>query len=1190
MHISSLVLHGFKSFGKKTSMSFGRGITGVVGPNGCGKTNIVDALRWVLGEQKMSVLRSTRMEEIIFNGSKNRKPSSLCEVVLTIHNDKSKLPAEYTDIEISRRLYRDGESEYLINRNPCRRKDLLDLFVDTGMGSDAYSVIELKMIEAILSETGEDRRRMFEEAAGINKYKSQRVSTQRKLEATRQDLERVHDIIAEVDGQVRALGLQLKRFERHKKLGADLKGKEIALASFQIGELAQQIEPLQESLRTGRDSHTAEAAAIAKDEQQLAAFQATLDRQEQDLEAARQSFSEATEQLNELKQQQLVWEEQLRSTRQSLERFEQEQKAETERRGSHTDELVGLEKQLKSLGPELETMQSALEAKRSEEAAVTENYRDGEQRIQTAREKKFSHQHRIQDEEARHRRAAEIIGERTGELARLEQTIAAREDELAALRQQQQTLSGAKGKLETRLAGLAADLEKATLLLTELDEREANLRDEHNRVTTEVQVLQSRLDIFSELMESLEGYPSGARDVLAVKERFPDLLGTVADLVDVKADHALAVETALGPYVTCLVTATHGQARELLDYAAEHGLGRLSVIPLDRLSRHGEDGSSSLGTVPGAGVPLIELVTVPEPLTGLYQRLLADMYFGEDGASTYDDLPKGTTVVTAAGQLYGDVPVLVHLGGAATDNGQDASPPGSVAIVGRSREVDRLRQAIVTSTQAADKLARELAEFKARRAELTQHRKTIDEDTDRAVSEVNRTNRELTQLEYEQGRLTLDLKELQVQLPEMQQAIRSLETNLTTYDKVIAELNEQTSRLDETIAEAEQVYQAVREKRDVWREELQELRFNLINGENRRENLAGRRLSLEDARSASTERIAQLKTDANQARKTIDELTGRLADAVQARKGLEERVNSQAGASTEKEATTRKTREAMAQLGEQIRQLQHGREATLAGHQELELKLIEWEKQAELIRSRIREVYAAEIPEQESTTEYDDQDVLQAEIQKIQASLERIGPINMAVADEYAEESKRFNFLTEQRDDLLEAEKSLRGSIEKIDHQAREQFRETYDKIRYHFQQTFNLFFEGGEGNLRLVGDPDPLESNIEIIARPPGKATRSLRSLSAGEKALTAIALLFAIYMVKPSPFCILDEVDAPLDDVNIAKFSRVISQFAKDTQFIIVTHNKLTMERVDYLYGVTMEEEGLSRLVSVDLNAHVN
>ncbi len=1190
MHISNLVLHGFKSFGKKTSMSFGRGITGLVGPNGCGKTNIVDALRWVLGEQKMSVLRSTRMEEIIFNGSKNRKPSSLCEVILTIHNDKSKLPAEYTDIEISRRLYRDGESEYLINRTPCRRRDLLDLFVDTGMGSDAYSVIELKMIEAILSETGEDRRRMFEEAAGINKYKSQRASTQRKLEATHQDLERVHDIITEVDGQVRALGLQLKRFKRHKTLGSDLKHKEIALAGFQIGALARKIKPLQDSLRTGRDSHKAEAAAITGDEQQLATFQATLDRQEQDLEAARQSFSGATAQLNELKQQQLVREEQLRSTRQSRERFEQEQKAETERRKSYTDDLIGLEEQLKTLGPQLETMQSALEAKRGEESAVTENYRAGEQRIQAAREQKFTHQHRVQEEEARRRRAVEIIGDKTGELARLEQTITAREDEVAALQQQQQTLSGAKGELETRLAGLAEDLEKATVLLTELDEHETKLRDDHHRVATEVQVLQSSLDIFSELLESLEGYPSGVREVLAVKDRFPDLLGTVADLVDVKADYTLAVETALGPYVTCLVTTTHRQARELLDYAAEHGLGRLSVIPLDRLAHHGMDGSSSPDTVPGAGVPLVELVTVPEPLTGLYHLLLADMYLGEDGAPDYEDLPKGTTVVTAAGQIYGDVPVLVHLGGAPTDNGDGASSPGSVAIVGRSREVDRLRQAIEAATQKADQLAQELGEFKDRRAELNQRHKMIDEDTGRAVSEINRSNRELTQLEYEQGRLTHDLRDLQVQLPEMQLAIRTLETNLSAYEKVIAELNEQTSRLDETIGEAEQVYQAVREKRDIWREELQELRFNLINGENRRENLAGRRLSLEDSRSASIERIAQLQTDTDQAGKTIDELTVRLTEAREVRKGLEEQVNRQAAASSEKETAARKIRETMTQIGEQIRQRQHRREATLTGHQELELKLIEWEKQAELIRSRIREIYAAEIPEQEGTAGTGDPDALQAGIQKIQASLERIGPINMAVADEYAEESQRFNFLTEQRDDLLEAETSLRGSIEKIDHQAREQFRETYDKIRYHFQQTFNLFFEGGEGNLRLVGDPDPLESNIEIIARPPNKATQSLRSLSAGEKALTAIALLFAIYMVKPSPFCILDEVDAPLDDINIAKFSRVISQFAKDTQFIIVTHNKLTMERVDYLYGVTMEEEGLSKLVSVDLSAHAS
>ncbi|UCD38529.1 MAG: AAA family ATPase, partial [Fidelibacterota bacterium] len=346
MHISSLVLHGFKSFGKRTSLTFGEGITGVVGPNGCGKTNIVDALRWVLGEQKQSVLRSTRMEEVIFHGSRNHKPSSLSEVTLTINNNRSALPLEYTDIEISRRLFRDGESEFLINRNPCRLKDILDLFMDTGMASDAYSVIELKMIEAILSDVEDDRRRMFEEAAGINKYKKQRHSTQRKLEVTRQDLERVHDIIGEVDSQVRALRLQLKRFERHKKLSADLKSNELALAQIQIQAFTRQMAPLHEALTSGRDSHQAEAVLIAQEEERLEQLRSNNNERDGELESARQALAAHVTQVNELKEKQLVWGEQLRATRESLLRYEQEQEEEQQRSGVYKGDIAKCEKEL----------------------------------------------------------------------------------------------------------------------------------------------------------------------------------------------------------------------------------------------------------------------------------------------------------------------------------------------------------------------------------------------------------------------------------------------------------------------------------------------------------------------------------------------------------------------------------------------------------------------------------------------------------------------------------------------------------------------------------------------------------------------------------------------------------------------------------------------------------------------------
>ncbi|MFB0515621.1 MAG: chromosome segregation protein SMC [Candidatus Neomarinimicrobiota bacterium] len=1184
MYISSLVLHGFKSFGQRTTLTFGEGITAVVGPNGCGKTNIVDGLRWVLGEQKQSVLRSSRMEEVIFHGSRNHKPSSISEVTLAIHNSKAKLPLEYTDIEVSRRLYRDGESEYLINRNPCRLKDIMELFMDTGMGSDAYSVIELNMIEAILSDVEDDRRRMFEEAAGINKYKKQRRSAQRKLEATSQDLERVNDIIGEVDSQVRALGLQLKRFERHERLSAALKGRELALARLQIKDLARETAPLREALAAGRDSRQAEAALIARDEERLGQLQVTCGQREHELGVARQSLSQATGELHELKEKQLVWGEQLRSARRSRERFEQERESESQREVGYQSEIAKLEEQLQALGPKLEQLRQVFEARRAEEEAIVGEYQRGEQHLQAVRERRFNHRHLIQEEEARCQRVADMAGEKRQELTRLDQDIAERSESRESLAKQGADGNRRQRELETRLAELMAERGKLAAQRQDLDEQESGVRDEQRQLTTQTQVLQSRLEIFAELVESHEGYPSGTKAVLADMSRFPGVLGVVAELAAVKPVHALAVETALGPFAPCLVTETVDQARQLLAQADQEGLGRLSVIPLDRIES-GEEGSSKPELVPA--VPLMELVRVPDKLIGLYRRLLAGFYWAEAGASL-EDLPPGVTVVTAEGHLFGAVPFLTHGGQRSSSLEDTSATQGSTVIVGRSGEMDRLRQAIAETTQQTDALDARLAEIQAQRSDLAQQCQLLEEEGETAAGEANQLGRDLSRLEYELQRTTDDVKALKSQVAALKDSIRGLEDNLAAHDKVLEHLREQETSLEADIRQAEIDYQEVRTKRDAWQGEMQESRVELLTVENQRENLAGRRLSVADALVASTKRIAQLEADSDEARQDIEDLTRRLVEAEQRRTALEKDVNDRQSACDEKEAAVREVREQITGLEEQIRQRQHSREAALSQYQELELRLSDLGKQEELIRSRIQEVYHEEVAAGEDVGEQVDEGALRAAIERLRASLERIGPINMAVAEEYAEESKRLKFLTEQRDDLLEAEESLGKTIRRIDRQARDQFRDTYDKIRHHFKQTFRLFFEGGEGDLRLVGDPDPLEADIEIIAQPPGKKTRSLRALSGGEKALTAIALLFAIYMVKPSPFCILDEVDAPLDDANIGKFTKVIKQFAKDTQFIVVTHNKLTMENADYLYGVTMAEEGLSNLVSVNLGEY--
>ena len=1182
MYISNLTLHGFKSFGQRTALNFGDGITGVVGPNGCGKTNIVDALRWVLGEQKQSVLRSSRMEEIIFHGSRTRKAANFSEVTLSIHNDRSILPLEYTDIEISRRLYRDGESEYLINGNPCRLKDITDLFLDTGMGSDAYSVIELNMIEAILSDVEDDRRRMFEEAAGINKYKLQRAAAQRKLDATSLDMERVNDIIGEVEGQVKSLGLQLKRYERHHRLSVDLKTRELALAGLQLGVLAKALAPLESHLSEGRDAHESETSVIVREEAQLEKFQATLREREEDRERSRLQLAEATEALTVAKEQLLVWKEQVRSSRSSLERFESERGAELERIGALEADGATLDRQLLGLAPELERDQAAFDAKRPAEASVTDAYQQGERKLQAAQEAVFDHRQQLQAMEARRERSMKSLQEQQRQSAGVHQASADREQELAS---HEERIGAARIELEgvgAQQAALVKTQTRVEASLQELRGRDAQLMERQHQSAAQIKVLTSRLEIFTQLVESFEGYPGGTRALLAERGQFPGLLGTVAGLAQVRPEHALAFELALGPFATCLITQTAGQAEALLAYASERQLARLSVIPLDRL----KGGASPAISAPAPNVtPLASLITAPQELRGLYDLLLEGYFWqpGDELPGGY--LPAGAVVMNAAGHLAGPVPIWTHLEGAA---GEPASMTAS--IMGRASEIERIRLALDEAGTTADAIREQQLTATEERETAEGERARVARELEALKGAADRLSKAVSQTEFEQQRARGDLGQLERQAGEFATAIAGLEQSLTEENDRVAQFAGRAARLEQAVGEARRAYEEVRARRDAWQGELQELRLRLLQQENLREKLAARKLSLEDNLAASTQRVAGLDKEIEQATRSSEDLAQKISLGAAELSAHERVVEGRRQAEEKVAAAVRLVRGDVSRLEEQIRQRQHGQEATLSQHQDVERELADLRKEEALIHARIRELFNAAVVPREHEQGEADEGVLQVEIGKLRAALERIGPINMAVADEYKEEAKRFTFLSEQRDDLVASETSLDETVRRMDQQARDQFRNTFDQIRHHFKQTFTLFFEGGQGDLKLVGDSDPLLAGIEIVAQPPGKKTRSLRALSGGEKALTAIALLFATYLVKPSPFCVLDEVDAPLDDVNIKKFTRVIRQFARDTQFIIVTHNKLTMQSVDFLYGVTMAEEGLSTLVSVSLEEYAH
>lgn len=1179
MHISNLELHGFKSFGKKVNLKFGRGITAVVGPNGCGKTNIVDALRWVLGEQKQSVIRAGRMEEIIFNGSRQHKPSSLCEVSLTIHNDKSKLPSEYTDVEITRRIYRDGESEYLLNRQPCRLKDITDLFIDTGMGIDAYSVIELKMVEGILSDLGEDRRRMFEEAAGINKYKKQRASTYRKLEATRQDLERISDLTSEVDSKVRGLGLQLKRYERHRKLSAGLSEKELTLARLRVAAIQAERGPLENDLNAARASRDREAGDISTQENAITGQRAALEPLEGALDAAKAEQSGAAAALNEHRQQILVWREQKKAAEDSLRRLSADREREAKAQGEREGTLTTISAELEALVPDTESRRKELQSKQEEEAAILTAYREAEAKLEEEREKKFSHRQKIADATAKRERVAETNAAREKALDDLHTLLAEGEKQLDVWQQKRTSLLGQQQSLEAQQLALSAESESASSERDVLDNKLEAARERVHEALTQIQLYDTQLTMLERLTAGHEGYPAGTRAILEMGDSVPGVLGTVADLMEVEPVHALAVETALGAAATALVTETRAQAKALLALAKDKKLGRLSVIALDAIAK--EKQPTKDYTQPGIS-PMLEVVNVPQNLNPLYAALLSGISLGPAVSAPGESVvpSPGVLVITPEGHRIGAVPIWVHA------DGQSEKLANQAAVVGRSSEIDRLRQALAPVRSEASSAEEELQQIRASLQKLDSSQKEREAQADQIRQQLLESQNELNQLGYEEERTAREQAEARKQLPLIKDEINQLKAAQAEHDKTLSIWSNAESRIESDIAAKQASHAAARETLESWRKEVQELRVGMINLENEREKLAERRLTLEDAGATFAERIEVIKAELKALEATSANLESRMKEADTAEPGLAGALKSAETHVDEQERAVREMRNTISGYEAALRSRQHERESALGQLQSVELRVEQLRQEEQQIRVRVSELYEQEVGESRPEDEELTAGALQEEVGSIRRSLERIGPVNMAVTEEHEQELERLTFITGQRDDLIEAEKDLLEAIEKVDRQAREQFQDTYDKIRYHFKQTFTMFFEGGEGDLRLVGNPDPLDSDIEIIAVPPGKKTRSLRSLSAGEKTLTAIALLFAIYMVKPSPYCILDEVDAPLDDVNIGKFLRVINKFADETQFIIVTHNKLSMEQADYLYGVTMQEEGLSTLVSVNMN----
>jgi len=1166
-------MHGFKSFAKKEVLKLSEGVTTVVGPNGCGKTNIVDAIRWVLGEQKSTVLRGGKMEDVIFNGAENMKPLSVCDVTLTVHNNKGKLPIEYNDIEIGRRVYRNGESEYSLNKTPCRLKDINDLFVDTGMGSDAYSVIELKMIEQILSENGDDRRRMFEEASGINKYRKQRKSTLRKFDATRFDLERINDVISEVEQKVHGLELQLKRFKRHEKLTEQLRETDIALAFLRVDKYRGIMLPLQDEIKEYNHLRNSKTDQSSKHEEELEKNREVYKKQEEELNILQGNLLELTESQQDIRQNILIWTEKGRSSLLSIERGQSNYK-------SNEDRIEILIKDGSTFLKESESLQSDLD----KSLTLYKSEKESLEKIEIEYHKELKHLDQIQNERWNHQkkmvsnrsiydRTLSLIDDKTEANNTLIEKLSLEKDKSEDIRGIITSLEKKQSALEKNLSGEKKIANKLQLQLEQKIIKQQDIIKDYNSLIVKTESLNDQAKFYSELIESNEGFPEGTQYVLENPKVFSNVLGTVADVFSVEDKYRDALENGLGELSHCLISKDKKTGLQTLEKATDANAGDLTIIPF----KEAIELKVKLDPLPKTSNIIArasEIVNTSKRLRPLADYILGDLIIVEDiQQAAKDKKLESWRLVDLKGSYTGKD--LIIKSRQISEHGNLLGRKSKLEMLSKQINKSKIKEEEILKAQSSIEV--EIESLNEKLAENKNSVRSVEDQLNDLESNLMRNHLNQTQCLDNIKIIKKDITDTERIINDSKIAVKKIEPDIEKAEKIL-------SSFQEKINEANQSVVSAGKKRDAQQQILQDARVEMVNVESKRDNLIYKSNSANEQVEAIKQNQVIILDEEKNLKALKKDLDQKIKNGEKELNKINAELQKQRSIIDLKKSVFRETYNMIDQIQTKIKIEQKDRESILENLKSSEFKLNDLKQKIEIVFQQIKERYNTSVPDKLIVD--DSEDELAYQVEKIQRSLENIGPVNMAVQDEYNEDNERLNHLRKQRDDLVESEENLRETIQKIDRIARKKFQETFKHISKNYEKLFNLFFEGGYGNLRLVGDPDPLEADIVIDAQPPGKRNTSLRLLSSGEKALTAISLLFAIYQVKPSPYCILDEVDAPLDDVNIHKFTKVLKQFADETQFIIVTHNKLTMEIANHMYGVTQEKKGVSKLVSVSFD----
>ncbi len=1175
MFLYKLEIQGFKSFCDRTDLLFGEGVTGVIGPNGCGKTNVSDAIRWVLGEQSAKQLRGDSMEDVIFNGCPTRKPLGMAEVHLTFKNDRGILPTEFSEVTVSRRVFRSGMSEYFLNKTPCRLKDIKDLFFDTGMGSHAYSVIERQMVDNILSDNTNHRRFLFEEASGITKYKARKKEALSKLDATEGDLTRLNDIVFEIERELRSLARQVGKARRYQRLRDEVRDLDLALSADAIAELrgreAKAKEEWQEEA-VRREGVTAELDSL---EARLNDRKLALLELERELTTAQGGLKDREEARVEAEHQVVL----LRERAAGLLRRAEEASEEAARM---RERLVETQEREREAQAKLAEIRAAREAAQTEAEANESSLNALEQELRSRRSAAATHKQLSLDlfsAEADKKSNCERIRQRQAALAERRAAAEARRGELlervADLQRALAEGAERRAELEESVATARGELEACEDAIRAVDVRLQESGAALSSLRQQSAAADSRLATLLELKKNFEGVSEGVKALLGSGEVSAGLAGVVADVLEVPQRYLDALEASLGE-ASAFVLA---EDRDAVDRALTRlrGLesGRATLVDLSAVSASPRiDGPSHAGVLGRAS----ELVGCEERFRPLVDRLLGSVFVVESRE-------------VAAELAHASIGGLrfVSLDGEVWERGRVRAGGNSAAggLLHREMEIRELSGRLAELSLAVEGAQNERTALEGSRTTAVGERDHARWLLDESRTALESQARELSGTEREIGFAGKEAEERGREAEGYGLEGETLVRALVEAESELAEFQAQVDAARAQLAEADLEVRALEAQRD----------DAAVRAQGSRESLL--RLSRESgeweaawARAEQTVReleagIHAREEEAGQHRSRITGIEAEMNGLSAGLTGLLESETSQRDRVVELQSRHLALKEEVQADEEGARRLRFAQTELAERLHALELDRLQARADLDRTFERLRTEYeidpetwqAAPLPEGT------DAEAASRRLEEARQKLRSIGPVNLLALEEYARKKERFTFLTQQREDLNRAKAQLLEAIEKINLTASRMFAETFVKVQQNFKDIFKTLFDGGDCELRMLGE-DPMECEVEIVAKPRGKHLQSISLMSSGERALTAIALLFAIYLVKPSPFCLLDEVDAPLDDANVDRFLNMLRRFGDRTQFVVITHNKKTMEAAGCIYGVTMQEAGVSKLVSVNLD----